>query len=179
VSRWLGHVTQIALVAAILGMFAAARAEATPIVVATVTPVGSIFHYDYEITFDPSDNEIAILTVNTLPNDVTLVNLVAPVNYSALYSSAGGQGFLDFFPLVSFPTSGTLAGFAFDSAHAPVATTFDALTIFKDGTFAGTLSGPTNGPLGPVAGPNVPEPATGLLLAIGLGALAGRRAFRS
>ena len=172
-SRWLKHVTQISLVAVVLGIFAAPAADATPIVVATVTPAGGRFHYDYRITFNPLDAEIALLTVNTLPNDVTLANLVAPVNYSALYSSAGGHGFLDFFPLVSlsFPTSGALAGFAFDSPHAPVATTFDALTIF-----GGTLSGPTNGPLG-LVGPAVPEPATSELLTIGLGALAVRLAF--
>jgi hypothetical protein len=151
-------------------VFAAVPAEATPIVTATVTPTGSLFHYSYAITFNPTDPEIVDLTINLLPGD-TLTNRTAPVGFQMSYDS--GLGLLDLLPGLagSFPLSGTLSGFAFDSPRRPLLTTFDALTIL-----GGTLSGPTTGPLGPAS--PIPEPVTGVLMAIGLGALGGRRAIQ-
>jgi hypothetical protein len=155
--------------AVLLCVFAAAPAQATPIVVATVTPVGPSFHYDYAITFSPLDEEIALLTINLLPGD-TLSNQTAPAGFFMSYDS--GLGFLDLLPALSFPAFGTLSGFAFDSPRRPLPTTFDALTAIS----GSVLSGPTTGALGPAS--PIPEPVTSVLVAIGLGALGGRRAIR-
>jgi hypothetical protein len=169
VGRCVRHVAQASVVAVLLAIFAATPAQATPIVAATVTPGGTLFHYAYAITFDPLDDEVALFTINVLPNDLTLVNRLAPAGFTTQYDP--GLGLITFLPdlLGTFPLSGTLAGFSFDSAHTPRATTFVATSIFGD-----ELIGPTAGPLGDV----VPEPATWVLLAIGMGALAGRRVIR-
>jgi hypothetical protein len=161
---------QVVGLVAFLVAVGAVPAQATPIVAATVTPIGDLFRYDYLITFDPLDDEIAILTVNGLAGDATLVNEVAPAGFDTDYDF--GLGLISFFPLVgsTFPTIGTLSGFGFDTARRSASTTFDALTIFGD-----TLSGPATGPLGPAS--PIPEPATGVLLTIGLSAL-GRRLLR-
>jgi hypothetical protein len=139
--------------------------------VATVVPAGALFHYDYSVTFDPSDEEIAVLTIVLLPADDSLTGLTAPVGFLASYDS--GLGLLALLPDVAsfFPLAGTLSGFAFDSARAEGATTFEAFTIF-----ASILIGDTTGPVGDAT--SVPEPATSVLLTIGLGALAKRRAMR-
>lgn len=170
--KWVGRATQIFVLAVALSVLGSAPVQGTPVVVATVTPVGPLFHYDYEITFDALDPEIAVLTINLLPGDAVLdATLVAPPLFLASYDI--GLGFLDLLPVLSFPPFGTLSGFAFDSARAPAATTFDALTIF-----GGTLSGDTRGPVGADA-TAVPEPATCVLVAIGLGALRARRTIRN
>ncbi len=149
----------------------AAPAQATPIVTATVTPAGSLFHYEYSIEFSPLDDEVAVLTVIVTAGDPDISpTLVAPAGYLASYDSL--LGLLDFLPVVSFPGAGTVTGFAFNSAHQVGPTTFEALTIF-----GGSLSGPTTGPLGPAT--PIPEPATGALLAVGLAAVARRMARRT
>jgi hypothetical protein len=157
------------VLAVLLSVFGGAPAQATPIVEATVTAVGALFHYDYSITFNPSDEEIALLTINLLPGDVVLEStLVAPALFMASYDI--GLGLLTLLPVLSFPSAGTVSGFAFDSPHEEGATMFETLGIFglNDG-------GDTTGPVGGVA---VPEPATSVLLAIGLGALRVRGAVR-
>lgn len=168
--KWVGRATQIFALAVVLSVLGSAPVQATPVVVATVTPVGALFHYDYEITFDPLDEEVAILTINVLAGDAVLdATLVAPASTLASYDI--GLGFLDLLPILSFPLS--ISGLEFDSPHAPGATTFDALTIFGN-----TLSGDTTGPVGADA-TAVPEPATCVLVAIGLGALRARRTIRN
>lgn len=165
-TRWDERIARIAFVALCISLFVAAPARGTPILVPTVTPAGPGLHYNYSITFNPSDGQIALLTVNVLANDASLTNLVAPAGFLLLYSSAAGQGFLDFLPIVNFPLTGTLSGFQFDSLRAPGPTTFDGLT-----TAGAPVGGVTTGPVGPT----VPEPATWVLLTIGIGALGGRR----
>ena len=169
-TRRSGWVARILGAAVFLGVSAVVPAEATPIVTTTVTPTGSLFHYSYAITFTALDPEIAVLTINLLPND-TLTNRTTPAGFLMSYDP--GFGFLDLLPGLAgnFPTTGMLSGFAFDSPRRPLPTTFDALTIL-----GGTLSGSATGPLGPAS--PVPEPVTGVLMAIGLGALGGRRAIQ-
>lgn len=162
---------RLTLFLALVLVLLAAPAQATPIVTATVTPAGFLFHYEYSITFNALDDEVAVLTVIVPAGDATLDStLVAPAGFLASYDP--GLGFLDFLPVVSFPGAGTLSGFAFNSARSAAATTFQALTIF-----GGTLGGPTTGPLGPPS--PIPEPATGALLAVGLAAVARRMARRT
>lgn len=167
--RVIARLAQVVGIAALLVFLGAVPAEGTPIVVATVTPTGPLFHYDYSITFNPLDDEIAILTITAVPGDL-LVNEVAPAGFDTDYDV--GFGLISFFPLLggAFPTVGTLSGFGFDSPRRSAPTTFDALTILGD-----ILSGPTTGPVGPAS--PIPEPATGVLVAVGLGAL-GRRVLR-
>ena len=57
--------------ALILAALVPAPAQATPIVAATVTPAGSLFHYDYTVTFNPLDDEIALLTIVVAPGTPT------------------------------------------------------------------------------------------------------------
>lgn len=150
----------------VAGLLVAGPAQAAPIVAATVTPAGELFHYDYSITFDPLDDEIVLLDLNVLPSDLNLnATVAAPAGYSASYDMV--LGILHLSPDFFFPLAGTLSGFVFESAYAPAQTTFSALTIN-----GATLTGSTSGPLGPAT--TVPEPGTGVLLTIGLLAIRRR-----
>jgi hypothetical protein len=155
---------------AVFSVFTSVAVHAAPILAATVTPAGTLFHYDYAITFNPADDEIAILTVSLLAGD-TLTALTAPAGYAISYDS--GLGLLDFLPGLggTFPLAGTLGGFAFNSPHSAAPTTFEALTTQFD-----FLTGNTTGPLGPVT--PVPEPVAGVLVSIGLAVLGRRRALQ-
>ena len=56
VRRWI----QVFGMACAVGLASSAPAQATPIVTATVTPTGSLFHYDYSITFNPVDDQVTL-----------------------------------------------------------------------------------------------------------------------
>jgi hypothetical protein len=144
----------------------AASAGATPLLVATVTPAGPLFHYDYAITFNPADDEIALVTVTLVPGD-TLTALTAPAGFQTSFDA--GLGLLDLLPALgnTFPLTGTLSGFAFNSPRSVAPTSFTALTINFD-----SLNGATTGPVGPIP---VPEPVAGVLLSLGLAVLGRHR----
>lgn len=137
-------------------------ANATPIVVPTVTVGAAGFHYDYSITNDLSE-DLILVDIFVLPGDVTLTNLFAPGGFSGFYDS--GLGIVSFFSALNggltIGAGSTLSGFGFDSAHAPGASFFD---VFTDLTFTQYV-GSTQAPVGAV----VPEADTLTLLSLGLG----------
>jgi hypothetical protein len=171
VTRRFARIPRVALVAIFIAVFLPASAQAAPFVLSNVSSVGTQYQYDYSLDFDfdpdPAEEPIAILDINVLPNDTSLAVLGAPVGYFIVYDS--GLGLLSFLPVGTFPTTGTVGLFSILSAHAPLATTWNAL-----GINSGFYTGATVGPLGPIA--PVPEPSTWLLLAMAFGALGGRRA---
>jgi hypothetical protein len=152
---------------------------ATPLleVTATITDLGAAFQYDYSIVnsgIDPLD-EVAVVDIQVLPGDLTLNIVTLPPGFGGFYDA--GLGLVSFFPelgLSGFLPGTTVSGFQLRSARSPALSTFSALTI--DSVL---LDGPTMAPIGDVRA--VPEPATGVLLTLAIGALvrrAGRRKSR-
>jgi hypothetical protein len=168
IARWRQQVGLAVVVSAL-----AAPAMAAPIVVPTVTPAGPLFHYDYSITNEVPGEDIILVTIAVPPMDATLTNLFAPQGFMALYDPV--LGLVDFLPQLGSPAlfavGTTLGGFGFDSANPPVPGTFEAVTLS-----GAVLTGQTDAPGTPGV---IPEPATMTLLALGLGALAGRRTVRA
>jgi hypothetical protein len=167
VNRATPRITRTAGLIAVFSLFMAASAGAAPILAATVTPAGPLFHYDYAVTFNPADGEIVLITVSLVPGD-TLTGLTAPAGYTTSFDT--GLGLLDLFPNVgnTFPLTGTLSGFAFNSPLAAAPTSFTAFNSDFD-LFQGVSTGPL------VPGAPLPEPVAGVLVTLGLAVLGRRR----
>jgi hypothetical protein len=145
------------------------------IVTPTVTPIGSLLHYDYTITNDPPTpgEDVILVDINVLPMDATLTNFFAPLGFQTVYDA--GLGKVSFLPDIgspdTFAVGTTRSGFGFDSPRTPAPSTFDALTVLGN-----PVSGPTQAPVGAIAA--IPEPGTITLLLVGLGALATIKAVQ-
>ena len=102
--------------------------RADVLVKTTVTPTGSLFHYDYVIT-NNTPNELAIFTLEGLPASSNAVqNLTAPSGFQTSFDP--GLGLLSFLGDTSFFTAGTTSpDFVFDSPFAPGISTFTALDV--------------------------------------------------
>lgn len=130
-----------------------------------VTPIGSLFQYDYSVT--DGTGELAVLDIAVTPN-VPISGLTAPGGSSAFTSTidtvgsgSGEQEFVSFLENNAIFTSTPESGFIFDSSVAPSASTFD-VTLFDSTT--GTGSG--------ISAPIVtPEPSSLPLGTLGLSAL--------
>jgi hypothetical protein len=142
---------------------AAARADVT--VDALVTPLaGGLFHYKFSITND-SLADLFLVTITDAPLGEQRITdtLSAPQGFLASYDP--GLGLLDFLgdSTPNFPI-GKTDGFAFDSAFGPSVnfTSFEAFTeaIFPDPAATGDVRA--------TIVKVVPEPASLLLLAMGL-----------
>ena len=166
----------VSISAVVLLVFAASsRTDAAPIVTPTVTINAGVAHYDYSITNDlvgPFD-DFVIVTINVASGNDIVTNLFAPAGFQASYDDGVAQvSFLaDFLSPSVFPIGTTLSGFGFDSTYLPAASTFEILTLGGE-----LIIGPTQAPL--VAPTAIPEPATSLVLTLGLGMLGARRAAR-
>jgi len=147
---------------------ARAQVSVTP----TVTSDAAAFHYDYAVT-NLTASDLAVVTLSVAPVPQAVQNLTAPLGFIASFDS--GVGLLSFLEdadpatLQTFAPGTTVSGFRFDSALAPVPTTFEALDLA-----GGVFTGPTLGPADP--GGVIPEPGTlGLLGTAALPVLLGRR----
>lgn len=147
----------------------AARAQSTvnPITVnPTVSALnGGLYHYNYTVT-NGSVFDLSLVTISTIPTTFSqgaaVQNLVAPAGFTATFDP--GLGLLDFAENTQPFTAGTtVSGFAFDSAYAPGASTFEALALPGGGsvTFDGTTLAPA------------PVPEAGTATGLGLGLLPG------
>ena len=102
--------------------------NAQVVVKTTVTPAGSLFHYDYTLTNNTA-NEIAIFTLEGLPTGGNVVqNLTAPTGFQAAFDT--NLGLLSFIGDTNFFSAGTTSpDFVFDSPFAPGTSTFTALDV--------------------------------------------------
>lgn len=144
----------------------AARADLVT-VIPTVTPNGSLYHYDYAIT-NNAPEDLAIVSIPVLPGPDTIQNLSTPAGFLGSFDS--GLGFVDFLgDLDVFAQGTTLSGFMFDSPFAPGPSVFQALSV-SGTSFVGSTSAP------------VPEPGSfalmGAAASTGLYALRRHRAAR-
>jgi hypothetical protein len=130
-----------------------------------VTPIGSLFQYDYTVA--DGTGELAVLDIAVQPN-VPISGLTAPggsfgftSTTDTVGSGSGEQEFVSFLENNAIFSSSPESGFIFDSSVAPGASTF-GVTLF-DGT-TGTGGGIT----APVA---TPEPSYLPLCGLGGAAL--------
>jgi hypothetical protein len=123
-----------------------------------VTPIGSLYQYDYTVT--DGTGELAVLDIAVTPG-ITISGITAPggpAAYESAYDSV--LGLVSFLENAAIFPSTPLSGFIFDSSVAPSASHF-GVTLF-DGT-TGTGGG--------ITGPVTPEPASLGLYALGGAAL--------
>lgn len=148
----------LAAVFCVLLLPAAARAQVT--VDPTVTSVAPLFHYDYSVTNNESE-DLAIVSLFGIALDPGAIqNLTAPTGFLANFDT--GLGIVDFLGDADvFATGATVSGFSFDSPYGPQTMDFSALSVL--GT---SYSGSTQGPAGNVS--VVPEPGS-LFLLVALG----------
>jgi len=139
----------------------------------TLTPTitnlaGGLFRYEYSVN-NTSLFDFSAISIAVIAAPETVQSLVAPTDFNAFFDPGLGQ--VDFVEdLQDFNAGTTIAGFAFNSPFAPQSSPFTALRLDESGnpvTFAGT-----------VLAPAIPEPATALLLAIGLAGITVMRIRR-
>jgi hypothetical protein len=151
---------------------ASAQVSLTP----AITPIGSLFRYEYSVT-NASDFELLLVDVQTLALPDAVKNTIAPAGFQISFDS--GLGLVSFLPDADPDTPGTFApgstisGFQFDSPYAPDRAAFEALAFDDVNAQLVTFNGST---LGPTA---VPEPgAIAWCLAGGAGLFLLRRRNR-
>ena len=145
------------LCAAVVLFTASAIATAAPIAVnATVTSLGSLFHYEYSITNNTLD-DVFIIDVTTPKSLTAVTDLKAPMGFQIAFDS--GLGLVSFIEDSSHFAAIPTLGFSFDSPFAPVASVFNA-TVVNGTSVVYNLTGPTESPAA------VPEPGTAPILAI-------------
>jgi hypothetical protein len=105
-----------------------------------VTPIGSLFQYDYTVA--DGTGLLAVLDIAVTPN-VPLSGLTAPGGSSAFTSTidtvgsgSGEQEFVSFLENNAMFSSSPESGFIFDSPVGPSASTFD-VTLFDSTTGTG------------------------------------------
>ena len=158
---------RLALAFAIAGGLSAVATAGAIIVTPTVTPVGSLFHYDYSIA-NNSPDDVVLVDISVPPASGAVQNLTAPSGFLTAFDS--GLGLVSFIEDTAFFGSTPLDGFAFDSFYPPGTTMFQATILNSATGDLYTMSGPTTAP--------VPEPGSGGLLAASMLALLLRRKLR-
>jgi hypothetical protein len=145
----------LCLAAALSILFLPGAARAQISVDPTVTPVGSLFHYEYSVTNNELEDVVIVTLEGVVPDPAAIQNLTAPPGFLASFDS--GLGLVDFLgDAVDFTPGSTVSGFSFDSPYSPQTIPFSALSV--QGTpYAGTTRGPAGTPA-------VPEPGSLLLL---------------
>lgn len=139
----------------------------------TVTSLGNgLYHYDYSIA-NGSALDLSLVTISAFGRADAVQNLTVPTGFTAVPFDYT-LGLLDFAgDTQNFVAGTTVSGFAFDSAYAPGASTFEALAL-PDNSGIVTFDGTTLAPAAPV-----PEASTatslGLALVPGLIVLGLRR----
>ena len=156
----------LGLAGALCALIVSGMARAQVTVNPTVTPNGSLFHYDYCIN-DGTSSDLALVTIGVAQNDPNAVmNLTVPSGFKSNFDP--GFGLVDFIgDTQSFTAGQTFCGFDFDSPIRPQPSSFTAFDVTGK-SFAGPTLAPT------------PEPgSTTLLLALGAsGTLFLRRRVR-
>ncbi len=110
----------------------ASAAAALPLTIdATVSDLGgAAFRYRYAFT-NGGLEDIALVSLHTVPNDASLGNLAAPPGYFTLYD--GPLGIVDFLPELGSPdfllVGMTVGDFGFDSLLGPGPVLAEALTV--------------------------------------------------
>jgi hypothetical protein len=115
-------------------------------VVPTVTQMGGLFHYDYAITNNASENLLDV-TIPVLPGPNTIAGGLVNVPDGFVGSYDSGLGLVDFLANVDmsgnpvvFGMGQTISGFSFDSPLAPGPSTFQALTESGNTLFGSTAA---------------------------------------
>ena len=137
-----------------------------PTVTPAVTFSGGLYHYNYSIT-NNSSNDLFDVSLHVQAGPGIILNLSAPVGYQSAYDS--GLGLVDFLEDSStFATGTPVSGFTFDSRLQPGLNQIDGFTVDSNGNII------TNSFTGTTV---VPEPGTFALLgaAVTAGAMAMRR----
>ena len=137
--------------------------------VPTVTPMvtfsGGLYHYNYSIT-NNSSNDLFDVSLHVQAGPGIILNLSAPVGYQSAYDS--GLGLVDFLEDSStFATGTPVSGFTFDSRLQPGRNQIDGFTFDGANIITNSFTGTTV----------VPEPGTFALLGatVTAGAMAMRR----
>lgn len=128
-----------------------------------VTFANGLYHYDYSIS-NPSTDELLTVRIQVLPFDDPntppnpnnpnnpVINVSAPAGFTSSYDPF--NGFVGYTEDSSFFTAAPLSGFTYDSALAPMSSTFEA--AFAGGSGITTTNGTTLAA--------VPEPGSVALL---------------
>ncbi len=116
----------------------------------TTTSENGLFHYDYTISNDTS-NDFLLVTIDVAAQPDAIQNLVTPTGFFSNFDA--GLGLLDFAGQEStgFTAGSTFTGFEFDSPLQPRASSFTALRLDANENPL-TLTGRTPAP--------VPEPSS-------------------
>ena len=131
-----------------------------------VTLLGSgLYHYDYSIT-NTSPDDLFDVDIHVAPGPGVVSNVNTPGGFTSLYDS--GLGLVAFTEDTALFTAAPLSGFTYDSAFAPVFSTFDA-------NFAPLAGGITTTSGSTLAA--VPEPGS-VALFVSMSAMAGFAARR-
>lgn len=134
----------------------AAASRADVLLDAAVTFDGSLYHYRYDVV-NNTDTSLAIATFQVIPGSDTILNPIAPAGF--ILNVDSGLGLVDFIADTGdFAPNSTVPGFTFDSAKAPMQSSFLALNVNGE-----AFSGMTQSP-------NVPEPGSLALVGAGLSA---------
>lgn len=128
---------------ALLSLLPTLASAATVTVVSSVTPNGSLYHYDYSIA-NGTANDAFLLDLSVPANPSAITDLVAPAGFKAAFDS--GLGLVSFLEDTSMFTSTALDGFSFDSSFGPGPGSFTASLLDSSSniyTVAGSVMVPT------------------------------------
>jgi hypothetical protein len=119
--------------------------DGTVTVTDVVTPIGSLFQYDYTVT--DGTGELAVLDIAVTPG-IDISGLTAPggafdftSTVDTVNTPTGPEEFVSFLENNGVFSSTPESGFIFDSTVAPSASTFD-VTLFDGTTGSGSVQAP-------------------------------------
>lgn len=169
----------VALAALLFGLLPAVAHARQLTVTPTVTPVGSLFRYDYTVA-NATATDISLVSI-AVPGlaFADIQNLAAPTGFSADFDQA--FGFVNFSESTQgFAAGSIVSGFTFESPFAPTASSFEAFGVDADTGNTTTITGNTLAPSS-VAVPEVGSLFLGLtaLLPVALGFVVRRRSALS